>query len=169
MIPQEHKQELDRYKEAPREDKKPCISKILHPKVAKYCRWFFKNMPRIRPVRSKRKNNAWKTRRFQDDCEETRSYLDGHTIIDYHVTQDGTPYFGCQEYEDMWISAVTYMRMHTPKGVYFFMTCGLIYEDDCWQGLLLKYRFWFYTSPRLDTIEGYDPKAMIRIKQEKQD
>ena len=78
MIPQEHQQELKRYKETPREDQKPCISKVLHPKVVKYCQWFFKNISRMRPVRSKRKHNAWKTRRFQDDCEETRSYLDGH-------------------------------------------------------------------------------------------
>ena len=125
MISQEHQQELERYKETPREDRKPCISRILHPKVVKYHQWFFKNMSRIRPVRSKRKNNAWKTRRFQDDCEETRSYLDGHTIIDYFVTRDDTPNFGCQEYEDMWIPAATYMRMHTPKGVYFIMTRGL--------------------------------------------
>ena len=135
MTPQEHKQELKKHRETPREDQKPCISKVLHPKVVKYRRWFFKNISRIRPVRSKRKNNAWKTRRFHDDCEETRAYLNGHTIIDHFVTRDGTPYFGCLEYEDMWIPAATYMRMHAPKGVYFIMTCGLIYEEDCWQGL----------------------------------
>ena len=168
MTPQEHKQELKKHRDTPREDQKPCISKVLHLKVVKYRRWFFKNISRIRPVRSKKKNNAWKTRRFHDDCEETRSYLDGHTIIDYFVTRDGTPYFGCLEYEDMWISAATYMRMHAPKGVYFIMTRGLIYEEDCWQGLLLKYRFWLFASPKLDMIEGFDPEETIRIKQEKQ-
>ena len=86
MTPQEHKQELKEHRETPREDQKPCISKVLHPKVVKYHRWFFKNISRIRPVRSKKKSNAWKTRRLHDDCEETRSYLDGHTIIDYFVT-----------------------------------------------------------------------------------
>ena len=54
-------------------------------------------MPRIRPVRSKKKGGAWKTRRIQDDCEETRSYLDGHTIIEYFVTQDGTPYLDAKK------------------------------------------------------------------------
>ena len=168
MTPQEHKQELKKHWETPREDQKPCITKVLHPKVVKYQRWFFKNISRISPVRSKRRNNSWKTRRLHDDCVETRSYLDGHTVIDHFVTQDGTPYFGCLEYEDMWIPAATYMRMHAPKGVYYIMTKGLIYEDDCWQGLLLKYQFWLFTSPKLDMIEGYDPEETIRVKQEYQ-